>query len=69
MSVPDRDLTLATAIEAEIADLADSYGDDPANLAGMIERRLEGDPTAGKLDPPSPLYWRAVIAELRRQAG
>jgi hypothetical protein len=40
MSVPDRDLTLATAIEAEIADLADSYGDDPANLAGMIERRL-----------------------------
>jgi hypothetical protein len=60
---------LATAIDADIADLADSFGEDHDELAAMVERQLERDPTAPGLDPPNPLCWRAVIAALRRRGA
>jgi hypothetical protein len=58
---------LASALDAEIAYMADSFGDDYEQLAKMIEMSLVKDPAAAGLDPPDPDYWRAVIAELRRR--
>jgi hypothetical protein len=64
-----RAFMLETAINAEISDMEDQFGSDMNKLADMMEAELAMDPHALKFDPPGdPLFWRAVVAEMRRRA-
>jgi hypothetical protein len=65
----DQDPYHADALDAAISDMADSFGHDYARLADMTEAELERDPSASHFDEQDPLYWRAVVAELRRRAA
>ena len=73
MMADDEDPTFdANEIDAEIACLLEDFGkvDERvgyAEMADWVERDLIRTCDLG-LDSPDPIFWREVIAELRRRA-